>query len=541
VRRIQDVRALRAAQFPEDAGPMAHPVRPDAYEEIGNFYTATVYEKGAEVVRMLQTLLGRDGFRRGLDLYFQRHDGQAVTCDDFVAAMADASQRNLAHFSHWYAQAGTPRVAVGAHFDEQRHTFELTFTQSCPPTPGQQRKEPLLIPVKLALVGADGNDLPLQLAGEDSPGPSARVLELSQPSQTFRFVNLAQRPVPSLGREFSAPVIIDYRFDDADLMFLAAHDADPFNRWEAGQRLAVSRLLRATDAFELRQRPALDDAFVEAIRTTLNNSRLAASFRELSLQLPAESFVAEQRAIVDPQAIRDARCFIRRELGARLARDWQAAYQHNLTPGDYSPAPLGAGKRALRNLALGYLVDSDLPGALELARRQLAQANNMTDRQAALMAIINSSAPFKADVLVHCARDWADEPLLMNKWFQLQSTARSQPGEPPVLVRVRSLLNHPSFSIANPNNAFALILGFCTNAAEFHRPDGSGYEFWIEQVLALDRINPTVAARVARTLDRWRKYTPDRQQLMHRALRQVAGVAPLSRDVAEIVTKALDN
>jgi aminopeptidase N len=541
VRRIEDVRALRAAQFPEDAGPMAHPVRPDAYEEIGNFYTATVYEKGAEVVRMLQTLLGRDGFRHGLDLYFQRHDGQAVTCDDFVAAMADANQRNLAQFSRWYGQAGTPRVAVGSHFDEQRRTFELTLTQSCPPTPGQQRKDPLLIPLKVALVGAEGDDLPLQLAGEEGPGPACRVLELTQPSQTFRFVNVAQRPVPSLGREFSAPVIIDYRFDDADLMFLAAHDADPFNRWEAGQRLAVSRLLRATDAFEMQQRAELDDAFVDAVRTTLNDGRLAASFRELALQLPAESFVAEQRVIVDPQAIRDARCFVRRTLGERLALDWQTAYQQNLTPGDYTPAPLAAGKRALRNLALGYLVDGGLPGALELAQRQLAQANNMTDRQAALMAIINSNAPFKADVLVQCARDWADEPLLMNKWFQLQSTARSQPGEPPVLVRVRSLLSHPSFSIANPNNAFALILGFCTNAAEFHRADGSGYEFWIEQVLALDRINPSVAARVARTLDRWRKYTPDRQRLMQMALQEVAGAASLSRDVAEIVTKALEN
>jgi len=541
VRRIEDVRALRAAQFPEDAGPMAHPVRPDAYEEIGNFYTATVYEKGAEVVRMLQTLLGRDGFRNGLDLYFQRHDGQAVTCDDFIAAMADANGRNLAQFSRWYAQAGTPRVAVGSHFDEQRHYFELTLTQSCPPTPGQQRKEPLLIPMQIALLDREGRDLPLQLAGEDHPGPTSRVLEVTQPSQTFRFINVAQRPVPSLGREFSAPVIIDYRFSDEDLIFLAAHDADPFNRWEAGQRLAVSRLLRVTDAFELQQRPALDDAFVASIRATLCNEDLAASFRDLALQLPAESFIAEQRAIVDPQAIRDARCFIRRELGQRLARDWQAAYQQNLTPGDYRPTPLAAGRRALRNLALGYLVDGGVPGAIALAQHQLAQAGNMTDRQAALMAIVNSSAPFKADVLVQCARDWADEPLLMNKWFQLQSTARSQPGEPPVLTRVRSLLNHPSFSLANPNNAFALVLGFCTNAAEFHRPDGSGYEFWIEQVLALDRINPTVAARVARTLDRWRKYTPDRQQLMQMALREVAGASALSRDVAEIVTKALDN
>jgi aminopeptidase N len=542
VKRIEDVRTLRAAQFPEDAGPMAHPVRPDSYQEIGNFYTATVYEKGAEVVRMLQTLLGRAGFRRGLDLYFERHDGQAVTCDDFVAAMADANGRNLVQFSRWYAQSGTPRVAVGTRYDEEARIFELTLAQTCPPTPGQRSKDPFHIPFTVGLVGPDGRDLPLQLDGEAAPLGSTRVLELTESTRTYRFINVPQLPVPSLARDFSAPLIVDYRYADDELAFLAAHDADPFNRWEAGQRLAVARLIAATDAFEIEQPPQLDDRFVDVFRHTLNDTRLATSFREQALQLPAESFIAEQRAMVDPDAIRAARQFIRRELGERLAADWHAAYAANATPGEYSALPAVAGKRALRNLALTYLVDSGAADALELARRQLEEATNMTDRQAALAAIVNSSAPFKAEVLVRFAREWAAEPLLMNKWFQLQATALAQPGEPPVIMRVRMLLKHASFALSNPNNVYALIVGFCShNAAEFHRPDGSGYAFWVEQVLALDKINPTVAARVARALDRWRKYTPDRQRLMQPALKEVAAAPHLSRDVREIVTKALEN
>ncbi len=542
VKRIEDVRTLRAAQFPEDAGPMAHPVRPDSYQEIGNFYTATVYEKGAEVVRMLQTLLGRDGFRKGMDLYFKRHDGQAVTCDDFVAAMAAANQRDLTQFARWYSQSGTPRVAVGTRYDEERKTFELTLAQTCPPTPGQRSKDPFHIPFALGLVGPDGSDLPLQLDGEDAPQGTTRVLELTESTRTFRFVNVAQSPVPSLARDFSAPLIVDYRYADDELAFLAAHDADPFNRWEAGQRLAVARLIAATEAFEMQTAPSLDDVFVDVFRGTLTDERLAASFREQALQLPAESFIAEQRVMVDPDAIRDARQFIRRELGRQLAADWRAAYAALAIAGEYSPSPVDAGRRALRNTALTYLVDSGDPDALALARQQLAEATNMTDRQAALAAIINSSAPFKADVLVQFAREWQAEPLLMNKWFQLQATAIAQPGEPPVLMRVKMLMKHPAFSLSNPNNVFALILGFCANnAAEFHRPDGSGYAFWIEQVLALDKLNPTVAARVARALDRWRKYTPDRQRLMQPALKEVAAAANLSRDVREIVTKALEN
>jgi aminopeptidase N len=547
VKRIEDVRTLRAAQFPEDAGPLAHPVRPDSYQEIGNFYTATVYEKGAEVVRMLQTILGRDGFRRGLDLYFHRHDGQAVTCEDFVAAMADANPDALdasrrQQFVRWYSQAGTPRVAVSSRYDTASRTFELTLSQACPPTPGQAEKETFLIPLSIGLLAPDGADLPLQLEGEAQPGDYTRVVELTQSTQTFRFVDVPVAPMPSLARDFSSPVIVECRYDDRELAFLAAHDSDGFNRWEAGQRLAVARLIAVTDAFETEQVPQLDDVLFEVFEHTLQDRSLAPAFKEQALHLPAESFLAEQRAIVDPEAIRAAREHVRREIGRRLHASLDATYASHQTPGPYSPDAASAGKRGLRNLALSYLVDSGAPDAIELAQRQLERADNITDLQAALCAIVNSSAPFKVEILLQLARAWGHEPLLMNKWFNLQATAIGLPNEPPVLARVRMLLRHPAYSTANPNNVYALVLGFCNNnPAEFHRADGSGYAFWLEQVQQLDRINPTVAARVARSLDRWRKFTPDRQRRMHAALAELARAPALSRDVREIVTKSLED
>ena len=547
VKRIEDVRTLRAAQFPEDAGPLAHPVRPDSYQEIGNFYTATVYEKGAEVVRMLQTLLGRDRFRRGLDLYFKRHDGQAVTCEDFVAAMADANPdrldaRRRAQFVRWYSQAGTPRVVVATRYDTATRTFELTLSQACPPTPGQSEKEPFLIPLAIGLLSADGADIPLRIDGEAQASGTTRVLELAETTQTFRFVDVPASPMPSLGRDFSAPVIVECRYDDRELAFLAAHDSDGFNRWEAGQRLAVARLIAVTDAFETEQAPQLDDVLVQVFEQTLQDRSLAPAFKEQALHLPAESFLAEQRAMVDPEAIRAAREYVKRHLGQRLRDSLLEAYESHKTPGTYSPDASSAGRRGLRNLALSYLVDSGADDALPLARLQLEHADNMTDLQAALCAIVSSNAPFKVETLLRLAREWAHEPLLMNKWFNLQATAIGLPGEPPVLARVRMLLRHPSYSTANPNNVYALVGGFCNNnPAEFHRADGSGYAFWLEQVQQLDRINPTVAARVARSLDRWRKFTPNRQRKMRTVLTDLARAPGLSRDVREIVTKSLED
>jgi len=542
VKRIEDVRLLRALQFPEDSGPMAHPVRPDTYQEIGNFYTATVYEKGAEVCRMLQTLVGVDGFRRGMDLYFKRHDGEAVTCEDFVAAIADANGRDLTQFKRWYAQAGTPRVTAQMRYDAAGAALELTLSQSTAPTPGQPTKEPFHIPFAVGLLGRDGIDRPLQLDGELLAQGTTRVLELTRTTQTFRFVNLRSPVVPSLLRGFSAPVVVEARYNDEELAFLAAHDSDLFNRWEAGQRLAIARLMALTDAAESGAPLALDDAFVEVTRRTLADASLSPAFKEQALTLPAESFIGEQRTVIEPQAIRTARRFMLGEIGRRLAPEWAAAYEAMVVDGPYSPDPVAAGKRALRNLALAYLVDGEVMGALDVARDQLMAAANMTEAQGALTTIVNSAAPYKAEALVQLARLWAGEPLLMNKWFQLQATALSQPGEPPVAERVRVLMQHPGFSLANPNNVFALLRSFCvSNEAEFHRRDAGGYALWADAVLALDRINPTVAARIARALDRWRRFAPDRQQAMRDALEQVAAAEHLSRDVHEIITKSLEN
>jgi len=542
VKRIEDVRLLRAVQFPEDSGPMSHPVRPDSYQEIGNFYTATVYEKGAEVVRMMQTLVGVDGFRRGMDLYFKRHDGQAVTCDDFVAAIADANGRDLTQFKRWYAQAGTPLVTAATRHDPAAGTLELTLSQSTAPTPGQPSKEPLHIPIAVGLVGGDGVDIPLQLEGEPSARGTTRVLDLTQPTQTFRFTHVKSPVVPSLLRGFSAPVTVDARLDDRDLAFLAAHDSDPFNRWEAGQKMAIARLMALTDAVEAGRPFALDESFVDVVRRTLADPGLSPSFKEQALTLPAEGFIGEQRAVIEPGAIRAARRFVQGELGRRLATEWKAVYEALAVPGPYSPDHASAGRRGLRNLALAYLVDADVPGALELARAQLVAAENMTEVQGALIAIVNSAAPWKADALAQLARAWSSEPLLMTKWLQVQATATAQPGEPPGVERVRILMRHPAFSMDNPNAVFALLRAFCAlNEAEFHRRGADGYALWADAVLALDRINPTVAARIARALDRWRRFATDRQHAMREALERVAAADHLSRDVREIVTKSLEN
>lgn len=544
VKRIEDVRALRATQFPEDAGPMAHPVRPDSYQEINNFYTATVYEKGAEVVRMLHTLVGVEGFRRGMDLYFKRHDGQAVTCDDFVAAIADANGRDLSQFKRWYSQAGTPHVGVETHYDAKERTFDLTLTQTTKSKLGQA-KEPLHIPFAIGLIDSDGRDILLQRGHGSEDAATTKILDFTQIKQMFRFVEVDEPPVPSLLRNFSAPVVVDYRYSDAELAFLAAHDSDAFNRWEAGQRLAINKLMSLVEAVEASRPLMLDEALIASTRATLLDNWLSPAFKAQALTLPSESFIGEQRAVVDPEAIRMARRFATRELGRRLADDWQRIYWSLELHGDYSPDAASAGMRALRNVALAYLVEGDVADALEFAREQLVKSTNMTDAFGALSVIVNSSSPFKAEALIQLARLWSPEPLLMNKWFQLQATAVTQRGEPPIVERVRLLMQHPSFSLSNPNNVYALIRSFCVlNEAEFHRRGANGYDgyfYWIEQVLTLDRINPTVAARVARALDRWRKFTPDRQDAMRAALEHVSKQRGLSRDVGEIVSKSLSN
>ncbi|MEN9314871.1 MAG: aminopeptidase, partial [Pseudomonadota bacterium] len=538
VRRIEAVRVLRSLQFPEDSGPMAHPIRPDAYQEINNFYTVTVYEKGAEVIRMLQTLVGRDGFRKGMDLYFERHDGQAVTCDDFVAAVADANARDLSRFGRWYSQAGTPRLAVSASFDPAARTCTLDVTQHLPrPLPGID-EQALHIPLALGLVGPDGRDLPLALSPEEiGRAPTTRVLDLTEPRQRFVFHGIDAEPVPSIARNFSAPVIVDFPYTAQQLAFLVANDSDPFNRWEASQQLATHAVLSMLDGADPKSACA---PVIESLSRVLADSSLDPAFTDLMLTLPAEAVIAERIAQVDPARLREARNRLRHALGVALASQWRAAWDRLEDRGPYSHAPAAAGRRALRNTALGYWILTGDAQAVEAAAERFTRADNMTDRQAALTALCASAAPQREAALEAFASEFADEPLVMDKWFMLQATMHRQPGEAPVLERVRRLLDHPAFSIRNPNKVRSLIGSFCNgNLAEFHAADGSGYRFWIEQVAALDALNPQIAARMARALDRWRHFTPDRQALMRAALEEVAAQPALSRDVREIVGKSL--
>ncbi len=548
VKRIEDVRVLRAAQFPEDGGPMSHPVRPDSYVEINNFYTLTIYEKGAEVVRMYQTLFGRDGFRKGMDLYFARHDGQAVTCDDFRAAMADANERDLSQFERWYSQAGTPRVSVHSEFDEATGTYTLELSQSCPVTPGQPQKLPMHVPVAVGLLDVRGQDLPLQLLGdtvvdeaEVRSAPTTLVLELTEPVQRFSFTGIDHEPVPSLLRDFSAPVILDYDYSDEQLAFLLAHDSDPFNRWEAGQRLATRRLLSlaasgisADLGFAA---TAQDELIAGALGKLLRDESLDPAFRDLVLTLPSEGMLAEQVDVIDPQAIHRARRALRRYLARALQADLLDVYRKHQVTGAYRPDPEPAGRRALRNNALGYLAELGDVSVHALMQDQLQGATNMTDRIAALAAMVNNEAPGKDEALQQFYADFDDEPLVIDKWFSLQASAPTT-----TVDRVRELMLHPAFTMKNPNRARSLLFAFSNaNPAQFHAPDGSGHAFWAEQVIALDTINPQVAARLARALDRWRKYAPSLRPGMKDALQQVASVRKLSNDVSEVIGKALAN
>ncbi|MGZ8357583.1 MAG: aminopeptidase N [Telluria sp.] len=535
VTRIEQVRTLRQAQFPEDAGPMAHPVRPDSFVEINNFYTVTVYEKGAEVVRMLQTLVGREGFRKGMDLYFERHDEQAVECDDFRAAMSDANGRDLAQFERWYSQAGTPVVTARGKYDAKLQTFELTLSQSCPATPGQPKKLPFHIPVAVGLLDAGGKDLPLTVAGKEH-GATA-VLELLEQSQVFRFTGVKEEPTPSILRDFSAPVVLDYPYTDDALLHLFSHDSDPVNRWEAGQRLAMERLLKLATAAASGAELSLDDTFVEAMRKILADETLDSAFRENALVLPSETMVAEAMDVVNPQAIHRARQFMRKEIGARLRDDLHAQYEANLTPGEYSPDAISAGKRGLKNLALAYLCAAPDARATVLAQRQFDQAGNMTDRVAALMALIHSEAAGAADALERFYAEFDHEALVIDKWFAMQAAAPATN-----VGAVRALMKHPAFTLKNPNRARSLIFNFCNgNPAQFHAPDGSGYAYWAEQVMALDKLNPQVASRLARSMDRWRRYAPELQAQMKTALQKVQAAPELSNDVTEVISKALSN
>ena len=548
VKRIENVIDLRAAQFPEDAGPMAHPVRPDEYLEISNFYTTTVYEKGAEVVRMYQTLLGREGFRRGMDLYFQRHDGQAVTCDDFAQAMADANPaselaRLLPLFKRWYAQAGTPVVRAEGRYDAGARTYTLQLSQSCPPTPGQPVKEPFVIPVRLGLVGADGADLPLRLDAAQAPVGTSHTYVLTEREATLTFHDVPAEPVPSLLRGFSAPVELDWDATPEQLMHLLAHDSDPFNRWEAAQRLGLQIAIDLVEDTEgtVPARP-LNDAYLTALRSVLRDPSLDAAFKELVLTQPDEDYIAEQLDDVDPQRIHAVCDAMELQLAQALQADWQQAYEAHQHTGGYSPDPVSAGRRSLAGLALHMLClaarevgDTVWPGK---TLQRFKDAGNMTDRLNALQALVYAGHPLAERALARYYELLRHEPLALDKWFALQAHAPDRNGN--ILGAVKQLMKHPDFSIRTPNRARSLIFSYCHgNPAAFHRTDGAGYAFWADRVLELDTINPQVAARLARALDRWANLAEPYRSAARQAIERVAAKAELSNDVREVVTRAL--
>ena len=544
VSRIQDVRDLRDRQFPEDAGPMSHPVRPDAYAEIGNFYTATVYDKGAEVVRMVQALVGRQGFRKGMDLYFQRHDGQAVTCDDFRAAMADANGVDLDQFERWYSQAGTPVLETRGGHDADAKTYTLEIRQSCPPTTGQPDKLPFHVPIAVGLVDPQGHDLPLRLAGEDDAfdrtdpktGEITRVLELREASRTFVFQDVEEPPVPSILRGYSAPVILKHDYADADLTHLMAYDSDPFNRWEAGQVLATRILLAGVEAIGAGRPMAIPTAFIEAMGRVLTNGSRDPAFAAECLQLPGESALAEQMEVADPDAIHAARKTLVVEIAKRYRTRFEGAFRHFTVPGAYSPDAHAAGRRALRNAALGYIMAVDDSTARALTFLEFRRSENMTDAMAALECLAGSAGAERERALSMFFDKWKDEALVVDKWFRVQATS-DLPG---AIGRIEKLVTHPAFDLKNPNRARSLLHAFATdNPSHFHAADGSGYRFVANHVIALDRINPQVASRLARSFDRWRKFDAGRQAHAREALEAVAGAGGLSPDVTEIVSRAL--
>ena len=540
VKRIEDVAYLRTHQFAEDAGPMAHPVRPDAFMEISNFYTLTVYEKGSEVVRMIRTLVGAEGFRKGSDLYFARHDGQAVTCDDFIRAMEEANGIDLSQFKRWYSQAGTPRLEVTESYDAAANSYRLHFRQSCPATPGQAEKQPFVIPVELALLDAQGRELPLQLVSENAALGTSRVLQITEAEQAFTFVKLAEKPLPSLLRGFSAPIKLSFPYSRDQLMFLMQHDSDGFNRWEAGQQLSVQVLQELIGQHQRGEPLVLDQRLVEACRTLLADETLDQAMVAEMLSLPGEAYLTEISAVADVEAIHAAREFARKQLSDALFELLWARYQRNREVSRISTYVAEAehfARRSQQNIALSYLMLSGKAEVLAACLEQFENADNMTERLTALAVLVNS--PFeaeKATALASFADVFKDNPLVMDQWFSVQA-ACALPG---ALQRVEQLMQHPAFTLKNPNKVRSLIGAFAgQNLLGFHQADGSGYRFLADQVITLNALNPQIASRLLAPLTRWAKYGSTRQAQMKEQLQRILASGELSSDVYEVVSKSL--
>lgn len=531
VKRIDDVNSLRSYQFVEDAGPMAHPVRPESYVEIGNFYTLTVYEKGAEVVRMIYNLLGKNVFRKGSDLYFERHDGQAVTTDDFVKAMEDASGVDLSQFKRWYSQAGTPVLDCESSYDASAETFTLTVKQSCPPSPGQETKLPYHIPFGIGLLAADGADLPIE----------SETLELKLAEERFVFTGIKQKPVPSLLRHFSAPVKLNYDYSTEELAFLMANDSDEFNRWDAGQRLGLKLILQlveqqqAGEAFDINKLTDSYKPFSDAFKALLQERGGDLNFRAAALMLPSENYIGESMAVIDPVAIHEARTTLRHALAQEHEAVLWQVFEANVDTGAYSVDALTVGKRSLKNICLAYLATLATDKAISASELQL-QADNMTDVMAGMRNLIDIDCDARQQAINSFYDKWNSDALVVDKWLSLQAMSSL----PNTLAHVKALMQHEAFNIKNPNKVRSLISAFVSaNAYQFHQASGEGYQFLADQVISLNSLNPMVAARMCSALIQWRRYDESRQALMQAQLQRILAEPELSKDVYEVVSKGL--
>ncbi len=536
VKRIEDVNLLRTHQFREDASPMAHPVRPESYVEINNFYTVTIYEKGGEVIRMQQLLLGKEGFRKGTDLYFDRHDGQAVTTDDFVKAMEDANGVDLSQFKLWYSQAGTPELNVTSHYDGATKQFTLTIKQHCPDTPGQTNKLPMHIPVAIGLLDSQGNDMPLQLQGEGT-ATDTLVLHLKEAEQSFVFENVDEAPTPSILRGFSAPVKLTTDLSEEQQYFLMAHDNDDCVRWDSGQQIAVKLILDIANDILQGEEPALDLRFIKAMETILQSAESQdKAMVAMALTLPSEAYLSGFMSPIDPVALHQARLFVKQQIARALETHLLEVYLANRDEGEFRNDPASMAQRALKNVCLSYLMETDEAAVVGHCETQFYGANNMTDVLAALSALVNKDMSLAESALESFYDKWAQESLVVDKWLMLQATSRLSG----TLERVKGLTKHPAFKLTNPNKVRSLIGAFCSgNPAQFHDLSGEGYQLLADYIIELNTLNPQIASRLVTPLVSWRKYDEQRQALMKAQLERIASTDKLSKDVYEMVNKAL--
>ena len=536
VKRIEDVINLRTRQFAEDAGPMAHPIRPDAYIEINNFYTLTVYEKGAEVVRMIHTLVGPEGFRKGSDLYFARHDGQAVTCNDFVKAMESANNVDLSQFHRWYEQAGTPVLTVKQSYDATERTLTLTINQHCPATPGQTIKEPLHIPVTVGLIYKDGSIATCKLEGNVVVKADQAILQLIQAEQSFVFEDLKEQPVVSILRGFSAPVKLIMERNLEELAFLLRHDCDTFNRWEAGQQLAGQIISGLITDIQNGRDLQLNPIIINAVKQIMEQSWDDLSYFSLLLSLPSETYLAEQMEVVDVEAIHAAREFVLLTLAEQLQVQFKKLYRdcHREESGQFDAGAIG--RRRIKNTCLAYLGRLEQQEVQQWSQQQFDTAKNMTDQIAALAVVVNSSHPAKKECLASFYEQWQDEALVIDKWFALQASSHNED----TFITVQKLMQHPAFDLRNPNRVRALIGAFSqANPLHFHAANGQGYQFLGDQIIALNTLNPQVASRMLSALTSWRRYDKSRQALMKTQLERIMMTEAISKDVYEVASKSL--